>query len=515
MTTTSRPSDLADRAVAATGWRFGTVAVQLVLQLLVLGILSRLLPPEDFGVLAIAMVFVNFATVVSDLGAGAALIQRRELSPHHVRSALTFSIGVGLLLALVLGLGAPWWAALFHSERAVGILRFLSVTFLLNASALVPSALLWRGMRIRAFGVAEVTSFAVGYGAIGITLASQGFGIWALAWAVVVQSAVRTVMLFGLARQLPVPGLWWRELGEVLGFGLGVSLTKLFNFAATKGDYVVVGRWLGGEALGLYERAYRLMEMPATYFAGVLERVLFPALSEIQDDQLRLRRGFEAALASVILVYAPAAVALGVAAPHLIRALFGSQWTGAVLPLQVLSVGLLFRGAHKICDAVIRAKGAVYRSAWRVSLYALAVVIGAGVGTRWGIAGVAAGVTVAIVLRYALVAGLAAGLLEMGWESFLRCHAGGAFLATLLVCALVPAERFSRAAGLTAWIVVAVLTLTTVATIGVGLLAMPSAWIGRDLQSILRRVARRIPGLGRWIERLLGGNGDGRKEAGE
>jgi len=504
MSQAATPGGIGRRAVAASGWRFGTLATQMILQIAVLAVLSRLLPPRDFGVLGIAMIFVNLGTVVSDLGAGAALIQRREITDQHIRSTLALSLGLGLSLALVLGAGASWWAALFRSPRVEPVLQLLSVSFLFNAGALVPDSLLWRRMHMKALGLAEISSYVTGFGVVGISLAFLGFGIWSLAWAVVVQSGVRTVSLFWLARQSPVPSLGKRELQDVLGFGLGVSLTKLFNFAATKGDYVIVGRWLGGETLGLYERAYRLMEMPATYFAGVVARLLFPALSEVQDDRSRLQRGFQAALVAVILVYAPGAVALGIAAPYLIRALFGAQWVGAISPLQILAVALMFRGGHKICDAAIRAKGAVYRSAGRVLIYAIAVIIGAGVGQRWGITGVATGVTVAVVLRYAMIADLAVRLLGLGWGRFFRCHSAGVVLAVELGGILVLTERLSARAGLGDWPCLLILAATTGVTMVAGLLAIPPSWLGRDLCLLAARFARRVPGTGAWVERLVG-----------
>jgi len=495
---------LVGRTAAASGWRFGTVAVQLVLQLSVLSVLSRLLSPEDFGVLGVAMIFVNLATVVSDLGAGSALIQRQELTERHVRVTLSLSLAIGLSLSAILGLGAPWWASLFQMERATPILRMLSVSFLLNASGLAPGSLLWRAMKVKLFGVAEVAGYVAGYGLTGICLASLGFGVWSLAWAVVVQSTVRTVLLFRFARLAPVPGLWRQELRDVLGFGLGVSLTRLFNFAATKGDYVVVGRWLGGAALGLYERAYRLMEMPATYFAGVVERVLFSALSEVQSDRDRLRGGFQAALVAVVLVYAPAAVGLWVVAPHLIRALFGEDWAGAILPLRIFSVGLVCRGAHKICDAVIRAKGAVYRSAWRVLFYAVAVLIGAGLGMRWGIPGVAAGVTAALALRYAMVADLAVGLLEMSWGAFLRCHLGGLFLAVGLAGVLLPVDWMLARAGMGSWSSLLVLVGTAALALVALAMVIPQHWIRAEQRRLIAGIARPVPRIGHrlavWIE---------------
>lgn len=489
---------LSDRTFRASGWRLTTVAVQAVLQLAVLSVLSRLVPPEDFGVLGIAMIFITFGTVLQDLGVGGAVIQRTRLTPDHVRSAFFLSLVMGGGFAAASWLGAPLCAELFRTPQVAPLLRLLSFSFVFSSFGFVSSARLWRRMEARKVGIAEILAYLVGYGGVGIGAALAGYGIWALGWAAVVQSVIRSAAFIAWAPGDLVPVPSWKASRELLGFGIGLSLVRLLNFAAVKGDYVVVGRWLGTHALGLYERAYRLMDIFATYLAGAIERVLFPAMSEVQHDLPRLRRAFGASLGLVTVVYAPLAAVLGVVAPLLISTLFGDAWSGAATPLRIMSVALVFRASYKICDSLIRAKGAVYRSAWRFLVYAAAVGVGAWLGKGWGISGVAVGISVAILVKYLMVSHLCLRLLGLPWSAFIRMHEPGGMAAAVVGAISWGASRLAMVVGLSeAAALVVVLLLSGLATLVI-VSVFGLSWLGEDLRGMLRNLAEHLP-IGRHL----------------
>lgn len=503
---------LSGRTLRASSWRLTTVAIQAVLQLAVLAVLSRLVPPEEFGVLGIAMIFIAFGAMLQDLGVSGALIQRPRLTREHVRSAFFLSLLMGAGFAGALWLSASLAAELFRTPAVAPLLQLLSVSFLFSSAGFVSSAQLWRRMEAKKAGIAEVLGYLVGYGIVGIGGALLGYGVWALGWAVVVQSLVRSAAFIAWEPHdlLPVPQA--QAVRELLGFGVGLSLIRLLNFAALKGDYVIVGRWLGIHSLGLYERAYRLMDIFSTHFAGVIERVLFPALSEIQDDLPALRRAFGAALGLVVFVYAPLGAVLCAVAPLLVSTLFGEAWTGAATPLRIMSLALVFRAGYKICDSLIRAKGAVYRSAFRSLIYAGAVVAGAWLGRHWGISGVALGVSAAILLKYLMVSHLCLRLLALPWSAYVRMHGPGVLAGGV--------------AGAVAWGAATLASLVdapAAAALGFVLLGSGLAgllilcafrlhWLDEDLRQAFRAVAHHLPWGGHLLVSLVGARIPARRE---
>jgi O-antigen/teichoic acid export membrane protein len=188
---------------------------------------------------------------------------------------------------------------------------------------------------------------------------------------------------------------------RLFAFGSAWSLSQLGNWTATNGDNLVVTSMLGPASLGIYARAYQLLVQPANLIGSVADKVLFPAMSRIQDDHGRLSRAYVTANSLLAMLTLPASVLLFVLAPEIVAILLGPGWEAVALPLQIFAVVLLPRTAYKISGSLTRATGAVLGGAWRQWVYAGEVVLGCAIGSRWGINGVAVGASVAIVLHAA------------------------------------------------------------------------------------------------------------------
>lgn len=413
---------LTQRTITGLLWMAGGKSAQGVLDVLVLAVLARLLTPHDFGVVSAALVVTRFSSLFSRLGLGPALVQIPDLEPRHEKTAFTTSLGLGLALGAVIWLAAPSVGSFFRADGVAPVLRLLAVTFPLRGLAVVSESLLQRDLRFRWLASLQVKSFGLAYAPVGVGMALAGYGVWALVGAHMAQSTVRTALLLIAQRPKFPPWPEWRACRELLYFGGGFTAAKIANYAAQEGDYLVVGRWLGPVALGLYTRAYKLMNAPAALFGGMLDDVLFPAMARVQNATARLGTAFRRAVALVALVMLPTSAVLTVLAPELVLVALGPQWEATVLPFQILAVGLLFRSSYKISDSLARATGAVYRRAWRQGVYATLVIGGAVIGQRWGISGVAVGVLAAITINFVMMAGLSLSMARVSWGSFLAAH---------------------------------------------------------------------------------------------
>ncbi|HWU05210.1 MAG TPA: oligosaccharide flippase family protein, partial [Streptomyces sp.] len=272
--------------------------------------------------------------------------------------------------------------------------------------AAVPTGLLQRRLQFRAMSVVDV--LAAGPGAMGVSvlLAALGFGAWSIVWGAVASAAITAVGYAVMARPALRPlgiGAMGREVRPLLMFGSGYSLSQLGNWTALNADNVITANLLGTYALGIYGRAYQLLAQPANLIGGAVDKVLFPAMSKVQDDGDRLRTAFLRASSLVALVGVPMSAILFVLAPEVVRVLLGDGWAAVVLPLQVFALVLVPRASYKISGSLTRATGAVYRGAWRQWLYAAEVVIGCLIGSRWGIDGVAIGASAAIVAHFVVM----------------------------------------------------------------------------------------------------------------
>lgn len=481
-------------AVTARGfvWSFGGSAGQAVLGIVSVVVLARLLTPAEFGSAAAASLVVGFALLFSQVGVGPALVQRKVLEQVDVAAAFTFSVLTAVALAAAILLLAPWVNPLVGLPRENDLLRLLSIAFVLNGVAAVPTGLLQRRLMFRQTALVDVTSTAVGTIGVTAVLAVLGYGAAALVWGSIASSAITTTSYLALARPpapLMTPRRTWRHVRPLLRFGSLYSLSQVGNWTAQNADNLVTANVLGPAALGVYNRAYRLLSQPANLIGGAADRVLFPAMSKVRDDPVRLRRAYVRATSLVAMVAVPASVLLVVLAPQLVEVLLGTRWDGVVVPLQILAVVLLPRASYKISGSLTRATGAVGGGAWRQWLYAAEVTTFCAIGARWGIAGVAAGASVAIVVHFLTMlhfsSRISRGLMGAVLGMYVRKHAP---LGAVVLAATWGTAEVLRGAPAVVTLLVAGVTGSAVA---VGYLLLVRRFFAEELAVVGTLMTRR------------------------
>jgi O-antigen/teichoic acid export membrane protein len=401
--------------MAWVAWGSGATGV---LKVVVLVLLTRLLSPADFGVIGAALVVITLSLNFSQLGLGPALVQRPVLEPRHITTAFIASIGFGFLVAAIVWLTAPMIAQFFRMDHLTPVVRALSLIFPMVGVATVPDSLLQRELRFRFLTNRDVLAYGVGYGVVGVVLALLGWGVWSLVMAQLTQVALRTGILLGAEPPKLTCRPSWVSFQELMRYGMGQSASRVGVILANQADNLVVGRWLGAVPLGLYSRAFQLVSVPTGLLGDVLDKVLFPTMSRVQNDPRRLGSAYLQGTAFLTLVTLPVGVVAAVLAPELISVAFGTRWLGLVPPFQVLALGMMFRTCYRMSDSLSRATGKVYRRAWRHGLYAGMVFLGAVIGQQWGITGVAIGVLVALFLSYLMMAQLSLEILQVSWSRF-------------------------------------------------------------------------------------------------
>lgn len=442
------PRGLTGRAVGGMFWTFSGTGLQAAVQLLALMALGRLLTPTEFGLMAAANVVVAFSQIVSQIGVGPALIQRRALEPTHVRVAVTLSLVLGLLLGAIVFFGAPAIAEAYRIPALEPILRVVAFLFPLDGLNTVAKSLLTRQLRFRLYIALDVGSYIVGYALVGVFLAWRGYGVWALVAANLAQEALRTLAMYVATRHPLRPSFDMRAGRDLLRFGFGHSMAQVGLLLSQQGDNMVVGRWLGAAALGVYGRAYNLMVMPANVFGRIVNRVLFPVMAQVQHERHRLANAYERGVAVVAMLSLPTSAFLWVVAPEFIPIILGPQWGEVVLPFRLFTVSLLFRMSSKISDACIKATGKVYAWALFQFAYAGLVVIGAIVGQHWGLGGVAICVSLAMAFDWMAMAYMGRSVTGLTWPRFVAAHVPGTLMAAVIAIGATAGAHAARSARL-------------------------------------------------------------------
>jgi O-antigen/teichoic acid export membrane protein len=439
--------------------------------------------------------------VFSNLGISSAIVQRAQLEDRHVRSAFALALCCAALMTLLVELLAPLIAGFFDFEGLTAVLRVLGLIPLVTNIGVVAEGLLRRALAFRKIAIISAVSYGVGYGLVGVGLAIMGWGVWALVLASLTEYATRALILLAIRPHPKAGPLDRAALWHLLAFSGGLTLRRFGHQLAQGLDNIVVGRWLGAEALGLYGRAYQLISMPPATIGKAMNAVMFPVLSRVQDDRPRLAAAYRRSTAVLALLTIPAAAAAIVLAPELIMVLLGQDWLGVIAPLQILAPGIFFRLIFQLSDALGVAAGTVYAVAWRQGAYAAAVLTGALIGQHWGLPGVAGGVLAAQVVTYALVTQLCLRLTSLSVTAWAAAHVRGLVLGVFAGTGLWLLVTWLRSLGappaVTLGTCLPVSAAVAIAVIRLRLVGPDGLWL---LQSLAGRLPRRFAAL----PRLLG-----------
>ncbi len=389
--------------------------------------LARLLVPEDFGVFAIVSFVISLWAAFGDFGLGAALVQQPdEPTPDQLATAWTSQQLVALGAVALVWLAAPALAGVIAGlpQDAPWMLRVLSLGLLLTSLRTLPSVMMERELRFGPLATAEVLA-QISYYGLALALALAGYRAWSFVIAAVGQTAVAAIVLNLAWRRRPHPGLDRHVLAPLLRFGFDYQLSGVLMSLRDMPLPAMVGWVLGPVSAGLMQFATRLALTIAS-IDDVVARIVFPALSRLQEKRDEQARALELATLLTALVAIPVQCSLAVLAPRLIPLVFGGQWTDAVVPLQFICIATLFRFPARYLRQGVFAKGASRRGLLIAAACLAASIVPVVPGLAWfGIPGAGAGFLVGAIAGLVAAVWLARPYVSMAWASFLELVATG------------------------------------------------------------------------------------------
>jgi PST family polysaccharide transporter len=395
-------------------------------------VLARLLEPEDFGIFGMTLIFAGLANKFGDLGFGLALVQRKEIRDEHISSLFVVNLLLFSVLTVVLILVSPLVGSFFESPLAGRALSVIALTFLASPFSAIARVIMQRQMNFKDSVVADVVDRITG-ALTSIAFAWQGQGVWSLVYGQLVGTLSRTLVLLAWAGWKPSLRFSARAMRDLFSFGFNIFLKNLLIYGSDKIDYLITGKRLGPGVLGLYEKAFNLMDVAVKELSiKISGGVLFSAFSKIQDDNGRLRAAYMKVILSLSLICFPVFFGLFLVAPSFIHVLFGEKWLPSVVALQILCVAGVLRMYLQVTSTVINAMGYVAAEVWIRAVAFVLLTIGCWFGSFWGIAGVSTAVTVTTGVLAITVISYFGKLTALGWTSFLRPQAP-AFVAAVFM----------------------------------------------------------------------------------
>lgn len=303
-------------------------------------VLARLLSPSDFGMIGMLSIFMSVSQTLIDCGFSNALIRQKNTTESDYGTAFIINFSISVLAFGSLFVAAPFVADFYNMPDLQSIMRVFSMTLIINALFAVHRARLTKNVDFKTQSKVSLTA-AVVSGVFGITLAYKGFGVWSLVYQSICSAAINFLMMLIMVRWFPKPVFNKDSFHALFGFGSKLLIASLISSIYSNLYNMVIGKRYSASDLGYYTRADSLGNLPSQNVAGILYRVTFPILSQLQDDRERLRSIYIKYLQISCFAVFPIMMGLAALAKPIIVLMLGEKWMPSVLLLQILCFGLM------------------------------------------------------------------------------------------------------------------------------------------------------------------------------
>lgn len=380
--------DLRERAIRGGFARVCAQGANFALRIGSLMALARLLQPWDFGLVGMVTAFTGVLNLFRDFGLSAASVQRGHVTEGQMSTLFWINVLVGTSLALTTLLLAPFVSAFYHEPRLVWVTSVIAIGFLFNALGIQHSALLQRQMRFTALSVIDVSSWLLST-VLAIAMAKAGLGYWALVAMTVALPLASTSGLWLTTRWLPGMPQRGQGISSLMRFGGTLTANGLVVYLASNFEKILLGRFWGADAIGIYGRAYQLIRIPTDTLNSAVGEVAFSALSRLQDDPLRFRSYFLKGYSLVLALTLPATAACFLFGDDIISVFLGPKWKPAAIIFQYLAPTILVFAIANPLSWLVSSLGWVTRGLKMSLVIAPLMIAGYVIGLPYGPRGVA------------------------------------------------------------------------------------------------------------------------------
>jgi len=332
--------------------RFSVQAVQLIIQILI----ARILSPADFGVIGMLAIFIAISQSFIDSGFSNALIRKTNRTEADISTVFYFNIVVGFVFYFILFFCAPIIAEFYKTPVLVPITRVLALGIVFNSLAIVQRALLTAKVDFKTQAKASFTSVVIS-GAVGLYLACNGYGVWSLAIQTVTNGFLNTVMLWILTKWKPSLIFSITSFKEMFSFGSKLLLSGLIDTTYRNIYTLVIGKIYSANDLGCYTQANNFASFPSSNLTGIIGRVTYPLLCELQNDDERLRYTYRKYLKLSAYIIFPLMIGLAALASPLLKMLLTDKWSDAIILLQIICLSMMWYPIHAINLNLLQVKG--------------------------------------------------------------------------------------------------------------------------------------------------------------
>lgn len=347
---------LKNKAVKGTVWssleRFSVQGIQFVIMI----VMARILTPADYGLVGMLAIFIAIAQSLIDSGFSQALIRKQDRRQTDNDTVFYFNIGVGIILYLILFLTAPLIAAFYAEPQLTLLTRIICLGIIINSLTVVQRAIYTINIDFKTQAKATLIG-AIASGATGITMAYTGFGVWSIVAQQITNLAVSSAMLWTFSSWRPTRTFSAASFREMFTFGSKLALSGIIDTIYRNIYLIVIGKMFRASDLGYYTRAHQFADFPSTTLTSIIQRVTFPVLCTIQDDDQRLASAYRRILRVSAFVIFPLMTGLSALATPFVLTILNPTWAYAATLLSILCFAMMWYPIHAVNLNLLQVKG--------------------------------------------------------------------------------------------------------------------------------------------------------------
>lgn len=349
-------TSLKKKTISGMLWSFTDLMANQGIQFIIQVILARLLLPEHFGLIGMILVFIAVSNVIIDSGFTTALIREKNPSNEDYSTIFFSNLLIALIVYGALYMSANAISSFINEPKLTLILRVLSLGIIINSFGIIQRTILTRKVNFKTQTKINIIAGFIS-GAIAISLALEGYGVWSLVIKALSMQLIQTILLWILNKWIPTFVFNINSLKRLFGFSWKVLISNLIGTLYNNLYYIVIGKFFSASQLGYYTNAVRLRDIPSVTVTSAVQRVSYPVLSKVQEDNEILKNTFRKVIKLTIFIVFPLMIGLATVASPVINLVFGDKWMPSVLYLQLLCLAGMLYPLHAINGNILQVKG--------------------------------------------------------------------------------------------------------------------------------------------------------------
>jgi len=347
---------LTDRTINGAGWSFIDNIANQGITFLVGVVLARLLSPDEYGLIGIITIFIILFSAIVDSGLSTALIRDKEVDNKDYNTAFWANNGLGIVMFLTLFFLANPIAIFFEREELVNLTKAMAIVLVVNSISSIQRTILTKRLNFKTQTKISLIA-SIGSGFIGIGMAYLGWGVWSLVGQQISRQGLQSLFLWIWSSWYPQFYFSYTSFKKMYVFGWKIMISNIINSIWNEAYQVVIGKYYTPSSLGQYTRAKQFADIFSVNLTSVVQRVTFPALSEIQDEQERLKESYRRVLKLTMLFTFFFLFVLAAMSKALIYSLIGNQWDDAIKYLPIICLQCVFYPLSAINLNILMVKG--------------------------------------------------------------------------------------------------------------------------------------------------------------